>query len=349
LIPASNYEKEFAMRTISIAAPTFAAALCAAFLPSIALAQSAGPRFWSGDLFLDNRVEPNIVYAVVNNTELKLDIYRPYTDKPTPVLMFLHGGGWVWENKEEHNLVILPYLELGLAVVNVEYRLGQNTLAPAAVEDCRCALHWIVRNADKYHFDRDRIVVAGRSAGGHLALMTGLVPVSAGFDTEVESDTPMTWVGIDKSTPRVAAIINWYGITDVADLLSGPNARDYAIAWIGRARDREQLAREVSPLTYVRAGVPPVLTIHGDEDPCVPYSHAVRLHQALAKAGVAEQLLTIHGGSHGTFTREQYLNAFAVIHGFLCKQHVLNDGFEQTSVMRPAKPTAKSGLPKGKS
>ena len=79
-------------------------------------------------------------------------------------------------------LNILPYLALGMAVVNVEYRLGGATPAPAAVEDCRCALRWIVRNADRYKFDANRIVVTGMSAGGHLSLMTGMLPASAGFD-----------------------------------------------------------------------------------------------------------------------------------------------------------------------
>jgi acetyl esterase/lipase len=290
-----------------------------------ARAQSADHPFWSGDLFLKYVVEPNVVYSVENNTELKLDIYRPASSPtPSPVLMFIHGGGWVWENKEQHNLVILPYMEMGLAVVNVEYRLAQNTPAPAAVEDCRCALRWLARNADKYHLDKNRIVVAGRSAGGHLALMTGMLSGDAGFDTDIENGTPMTWIGVDKSCARVAAVINWYGITDVADLLSGKNARDYAIDWIGRASNTEKLAREVSPLTYVHAGGPPVLTIHGDADPVVPYSHAVRLHEALKKVGATEQLLTISGGSHGGFSRDQYMHAFAVIQAFLTRLHVLD-------------------------
>jgi acetyl esterase/lipase/GNAT superfamily N-acetyltransferase len=294
-------------------------------MPARGAAQSSSQRFWSGDLFVNNIVEPNIIYAVENNTELKLDVYRPrHPAKATPTLMFIHGGGWIWENKEQHNLVILPYLEMGFAVVNVEYRLAQNSPAPAAVEDCRSALRWIVHNADKYHFDTNRIVVAGTSAGGHLALMTGFLHADAGFDTERLSGTPALWTGIEKSEPRVAAIINWYGITDVADLLAGANARDYAIAWIGRVRDREKVAQEVSPLTYVRPGVPPVFTVHGDTDPIVPYRHAVRLHQALARAGVINKLLTMHERGHGGFGRDEYLKAFTAIHEFLARLHVLD-------------------------
>jgi len=318
------------MRTAFSAAAKAAVVASIILLPSRSWAQNPAQHFWSGDLFLNNIVEPNIVYGTENNTDLRLDVYRPrYTARPSPVLMFIHGGGWVWENKEQHNLVILPYLEMGFAVVNVEYRLAQNSPAPAAVEDCRCALHWIIRNADTYHFDKNRIVVAGTSAGGHLSLMTGLLHASDGFDVETQSGTPMVWTGVDRTEPRVAAIINWYGITDVADLLSGENARDYAIAWIGRRPDREKLAHDLSPLTYVRPGAPPVLSIQGDHDPIVPYSHSVRLHQALAKAGVPQQLLTMKGCGHGGFPRELYLQAFDTIHAFLVHQHVLDDEVPQ--------------------
>ena|SRR5712691_8370083 len=99
-------------------------------------------------------VLPNITYGIANNCELKLDVYRPtMTKAPTPVVMLIHCGSWIGHEKEEEVLSLLPYLEMGWAGVNVEYRLARVSLAPAAVEDCRCALHWIGRNAKKYNFD----------------------------------------------------------------------------------------------------------------------------------------------------------------------------------------------------
>ena len=78
----------------------------------------------------------------------------------------------------------LPYLEMGFAVVNVTYRLARVSEAPAAVEDCRCALRWVIQNAKEYGLDVNRLVVTGYSAGGHLALTTGMLPASAGLDRQ---------------------------------------------------------------------------------------------------------------------------------------------------------------------
>ena len=271
------------------------------------------------------RAEPNIVYKTSSNYEAKLDVYYPEkSDAPVPVVVAIHGGGWVAGTKEQSVLYILPYLQMGFAVVNVEYRMGPVALAPAAVEDCLCALHWVGRNAKKYHFDLSKVVITGGSAGGHLALTTAMIPASAGFENEclVEDDEGWTGKFID-TRPQVAAVVNWFGITDVNDMLEGPNKHGYAVSWMGNVPNREDLAKKLSPLTYVRPGLPPILTIHGDSDKLVPYSHGVRLHQALTKAGVKNQLFTIPGGGHGDFTDEQELKAWEVVRAFLISNGVL--------------------------
>ncbi|HVH86809.1 MAG TPA: alpha/beta hydrolase, partial [Terriglobales bacterium] len=114
------------------------------------------------------QVHPNIVYHIANNYENKLDVYLPADNsQPTPVVMVIHGGGWIAGTKEDRVLEMMPYLHMGFAAVNVEYRLAHISLAPAAVEDCRCALHWVFVNAKKYNFDPSRVVLQGGSAGGH--------------------------------------------------------------------------------------------------------------------------------------------------------------------------------------
>ncbi len=290
--------------------------------PGVALAQSSDAAGWAAHLSNQYRVLPNVTYSTANNWDSTADLYLPRgADAPTPVLMYIHGGGWVGGTKESSVLRLLPWLEMGWAVVNVEYRLGQVALAPAAVEDCLCALRWVIRNAEQYNIDPTRIVVTGNSAGGHLSLTTGILPASAGLDRQCPGSEELT----------VAAVINWYGITDVGDLLDGPNMKSYAVEWMGSMPNRFEIAERVSPLTYVRAGLPPILTIHGDADPTVPYQHAVRLHDELTHAGIPNQLHTVPGGRHGGFNREQTLAIFSTIHEFLTAHGLATGGSRSSS------------------
>jgi acetyl esterase/lipase len=266
----------------------------------------------------------NITYAVAGGVDLKLDVYRPRTvGAPRPTLVFIHGGGWVSGAKEDAVLWLVPWLEAGWSAVNVEYRLARRAPAPAAVEDVRCALRWVARYAEDHGFDPARIVVSGDSAGGHLALAAALLPEEAGFDRGCTVPYPAgtnAWVSVPEWKVRPAAVVNWYGITDVAEMLSGTGARGYAVEWLGSRADREAMARTISPLTHVRAGMPPVITVHGDADLVVPYGHAVRLHDALEKAKVPNRLVTVKGGQHGRFTSAEMAAAYAAIREFLMEQ-----------------------------
>jgi acetyl esterase/lipase len=269
-------------------------------------------------------VIPNITYATANNTELKLDLYEPRNHaSPLPTLVLFHGGGWVAGQKERNVFQLLPYLALGWAVVNVEYRLAGNSPAPAAVEDCRCALRWIGAHAKQYNFDTSRIVLTGGSAGGHLALITGMLPAGTPFDRQCPTEERSRWKEGTGQQTRVAAIVNWYGITDVADLLDGPNAKHYAIEWFGSMSNAKELARQLSPLTYVRPGLPPIISIQGDQDDVVPYNQALRLHAALDKAGVPNRLIPIAGARHGGFSRQALIDSYAAVREFLRKHGIL--------------------------
>ncbi len=302
-----------------IARLTAALLCCALAAPAAA---RAADQAWRAAVLLDHSVDvqANQTYAHASGRELKLDLFiRPDAAKlaPVPVLLLFHGGGWVFGNRAGLQMMALPYLQMGFAVVNAEYRLANTALAPAAVEDGLCALQWIGRNAKKYNFDLSRVVTSGTSAGGHLALTTAMIPSDSPFTNACAANEP-AWNGpYRNAAPKVAAVVNWYGITDLPDMLQGPNIRSYAVQWFGSQPDRMELARAVSPLSHVRAGGPAVLSIHGDADDLVPYAHATRLKQAMDAAGTPNRLHTIEGGGHGGFTEAQYLQAYEAIRGFL--------------------------------
>jgi len=307
-------------------ASIFVVFLVVTLLPNVMMAQLSEQATWAMLIGDDYQIVPNIPYTTANNYEAKLDLYLPNkATAPSPVLVYFHGGGWRLGggSKELDSLLLLPYLELGFAVVNVEYRPTQVSLAPAAVEDSRCALRWVFNKAKEYKFDTTRIVVSGISAGGNLALNAALLTPAAGLDTRCPGEEM-----------KVAAVVSWLGITDVYDQIEGPNKRNYAIAWLGSQSNRDEIARRVSPINHIRPGVPPILTIHGDADPVVPYSHAVRLHEALKKAGVSNQLLTIPGGKHGGFTHPELLKVLATIREFLTRHNVWKPNSASASAIK---------------
>jgi acetyl esterase/lipase len=274
--------------------------------------QAQSPATFAAGIADQYRVVNNITYLTASNWEAKLDVYTPRADGPHPTVLHIHGGGWTGGSRESVMLRAMPYLEMGFAVVNISYRLARVAEAPAAVEDCLCALRWVIRNAKDYGFDTSRIVTTGYSAGGHLALTTGMVPASAGLDRQCPGTEAL----------KVAAVVNWYGITDVADLLDGANMKTYAVTWLGSRPDRVEAAKRVSPLTYVRKDLPPVLTIHGDADPTVPYAHATRLQAELKRTGVANELVTIPGGRHGNFPPAEQQRAYDAVRAFLAKHGI---------------------------
>ena len=306
-------------------------------------AQLSPSATWATQAATQYTVNANVTYRTASNQQLKMDVYyRRGVTTPQPTLVYMHGGFWVAGTKETAIITgLLPWIEMGWNVVNVEYRLGvatdPSTLAPAAVDDCFCALRFIAALPANYNIDKSRIVVTGESAGGHLALAMGIIPESAGLGLECAGAAPPPAAGGGRGTgpttpapapvaaaslpplPKVAAIINWFGVTDVPDVIDGPNRQAAAARWFGSMANPLEMARKVSPLTYVRTGLPPVITIHGDADRTVPYPEAVRLHEALAKVNVPNQLITIPGGGHGGFSADERVKIYVAIREFLAK------------------------------
>jgi uncharacterized protein (TIGR02246 family) len=136
--------------------------------------------------------------------------------------------------------------------------------------------------------------------------MVGMTPASAGLGPAIP----------------IAAIINGYGVTDVADLLDGPHRQGFAVQWLPEQPGRADLARRLSPLTYARKGLPPTLTVQGENDRTVPHEQGVRLTAALKEAGADAEMMTVPGAGHG-FSKEQWPAVDARIFDFLTRHGIL--------------------------
>lgn len=273
-----------------------------------ALAQLTPAAQWAADVETRYQVSIDVPYTSQAGAQLSMDIYsRRDVSTPQPTLVFFHGGFWVAGNKNSQIMALMPWLEMGWNVVNVAYRLGGTAPAPAAVIDGFCALRAIASEAQNFNIDTSKLVVSGQSAGGHLALAMAMIPASAGFDAGCPAGT----------TPQVAAAINWFGVTDVQDVIAGPNRAENAARWFIGVHEPMILAQRLSPMIYVRDDLPPILSIHGDADAVVRYEHGVALHRSLAQTNVRNQLITIPGGGHGRFSAEQRQMIYAGIQDFL--------------------------------
>ncbi|WP_462276859.1 alpha/beta hydrolase fold domain-containing protein [Ferruginibacter sp.] len=250
----------------------------------------------------------NVVYTKVKDWEGKMDLYiAPKAAKPTAIVINIHGGGWNHGTKESQT-GFSTFFKMGYAVANMEYRLTPQATAPAAVEDTRCALIYIIKNAKALNIDVNKIVIMGGSAGGHLALMGGLL----GNDHRFDGNCP----GVENI--KVAAIIDKYGITDVWDWGYGKNITSKsATNWLGAYAKDEKFAQSVSPIYYVNKNSPPTFIVHGDADPTVPYQQSVALHKKFLDAGVKTQFMTVEGGLHGKFPKEKNSDVNKAIANFL--------------------------------
>ena len=250
----------------------------------------------------------NVVYTKVNGWEGRADLYlAPKAIKPTPIVINIHGGGWRSGVKETQG-GFNPFFKAGFAVANMEYRLSGQASAPAAIEDTRCMLLYIINNAKQLNIDPNKIVIMGGSAGGHLALMAGLLGNDHRFDTNCP--------GVENV--KVAAIIDKYGIMDVWDWTYGPEHKSSSPKlWLGDKANDDAFIKSVSPISYVTKNSPPIFIVHGNADPTVPYQQSVDLYKKLQDLGVKSQFLTVEGGGHGKFDKEKNNEINAAILEFI--------------------------------
>jgi acetyl esterase/lipase len=244
----------------------------------------------------------DVEYAKVGDHSLKLDLYLPESSvgKKPPLIVWVHGGAWRAGSKEKMPLGSLT--EHGYAIASINYRLSPVAKFPAQVHDIKAAIRFLraQRDDERWHYDKEKIIIAGASAGGHLAALVG---VTNGHE-ELEGS-----VGeFDSESSDVVAIIDFYGPTNFLTILKqstphGLGVRIPALQLLlgAQPENTADLAKLASPVFHVDDNDPPLLMIHGDQDPQVPINQSHELEGAYQRSGSGErvQFEVIHGGQHG--------------------------------------------------
>jgi acetyl esterase/lipase len=247
--------------------------------------------------------EYDVKYVLDGDPAQTLDIYFPEkrAEKPQPLLVWVHGGGWTAGSKSQ--VPYLNQLSRGYVVASIEYRFSQKALFPAQIQDCQAAVRWLRANAKKYGIDPTHVGVGGASAGGHLVALLGTSGGKNAFP-------PIG--GNEDQSDRVQAVCDIFGPADfwtvvkqaeedrdVKNIFKWNNGDPYSkLIGAKLGQDREK-CDAVSPAHYVSKESPPFLILHGDRDTLVPFAQSVELADLLRKAGVPVTLQRMPGAGHG--------------------------------------------------
>ncbi len=259
--------------------------------------QRRGPRLPEG-----TEVSQDIYYIKDGHDRQTLDVYVPAeAEGKLPLVIWIHGGGW--RNGDKRSCPALYLLKEGYVVASINYRLSQDAVFPAQIQDCKAAIRYLKSHADQFHIDPNRVGVWGSSAGGHLVALVG----TSGDVTDLEHpQSPKS-----EFTSTVQAVCDYYGPTDFVNMdkhatIKRPVMPDSAESpesklLGGPIQENLEKAKAASPITYVTKNDPPFLIVHGDSDPLVPVSQSKVLQEKLTTTGVESELVIIEGGGHGPF------------------------------------------------
>jgi acetyl esterase/lipase len=231
----------------------------------------------------------DIPYVQNGHSRQKLDLYVPENPRgPLPLIVWIHGGGW--KDGNEDDCPPLPWTGKGYVVASIAYRLCQDALFPAQIQDCKAAIRWLREHAAAFRIDPTRVAAWGGSAGGHLASLLG----TSADSIEWEKGHPA-------GSSRVQAVIDWYGRADLTPVCTDPSWAGSASATLlgGTGQAVSDLARKASPILHVSGDDPPFLIMHGDRDDLVPLSQSENFAAALKEAGVKVTLVVLKGVGHG--------------------------------------------------
>jgi acetyl esterase/lipase len=256
-------------------------------------------------------------YAQAGEQSLKLDLHIPRGKLRPPLIVWVHGGAW--RSGSKNSMPLGNLVEDGYAVASVDYRLSPQAKFPAQIHDLKAAIRFLRGHSRQWSVPSKKIVIAGDSAGAHLAAVVG---VSNGHP-ELEGD-----VGNDRAeSSDVQGIISFYGAANLTTILKqstphGLNVRVPALDLLlgGQPDDLPALARLASPVFHVDGRDPPLLLLHGDQDPQMPINQSHELCGAYKKVNAPVQFEVVHGAAHGgaAFYDEERLT---VVKKFLRRIH----------------------------
>ncbi len=246
----------------------------------------------------DRRVQRDIEFARVGDQSLNLDLHLPPDGVPVkpPLVVYVHGGAWRAGTKSD--LPLGKLVAQGFAVASVDYRLSTVAPFPAQAHDIKAAIRFLRARGSDYKIDATRIAIAGSSAGGHLAALVGVT--NGVKELEGAVGEYLT------ASSDVQAIISFFGASNLESILGqstahGLSVRVPALQLLlgGQPVEKPELARLASPVAHIDAHDPPLLLIHGDADPQMPFKQSRELQRAYEAAKRPVQFEVIHGGKHG--------------------------------------------------
>ena len=227
--------------------------------------------------------DKDVVYKKVGKRELKLDITYSKSAKMRPLVMCIHGGGWMGGHRSSYHSRMRKLAEEGYVAATLEYRFAPKTIWPGQMEDIQAAHQFLVKNAERFGIDPERIAAWGESAGGHLSLLLGMMPKE------------------QKESLRLRGVVNYFGPTEFrqTDRIQGAGRFMLMALMGGRLDNKKEILAQASPMFHVGRTDPPVLTLHGTKDQLVPIEGSELLHENMMKAQIPGQLFKMEGAGHG--------------------------------------------------
>lgn len=250
------------------------------------------------------KLDRDIAYIPSGDDAQKLDLYYPEkrADKPLPLIVHIHGGGWRGGSK--YPCPVVHMVNRGYVVASVEYRFSQKALFPAQIQDCQAAIRWLRAHRADYQIDPERVGVVGGSAGGHLSALVGTAGGKKVF-------SPIG--GNEEQSDRVQAVCDYFGPKNFASVMqqaeedkniknifqfNTPSDPYSGLIGVSLINHPQQTAA-VSPIHYVSPETPPTLMLHGTHDALVPYAQSEEFESALKAQRVPVWLQKLPGSGHG--------------------------------------------------